>query len=386
MQRSICTISTFLCFLTLTPLSLHSADFITLFHSKKESAEQKKQPILKKSSPPYNLPTSFMRSDLKSKKNSFFITGTYTYWYAGQDGLDLARSGNFITGDDPYFNSSNTILSQPFEYRSGFKVAGGWRKNNWILSAGYSWVANSTHQNSTITPSSLDLATNTWVVAPWFIQQASDGGSLSGPNLISKWRLTMNIGDFLLSHPCGIGHRLAITPFGGLRTAWICQKMDLTLTETSGIFPNLSPQPIHSYNGSKSWAIGPKFGAEVNVLIGCGFKIVGTGSASLLYTDYTTVYHNEQLASPDAYPTSNISAVIKNQQTLRPALDCGLGFAWGKYVFHNHCYFNLSATYDFMYWWNQNMMRQMLSQLWNRSSSNGDLYLNGLTLSASFSF
>lgn len=386
MQRSLYHFSIFLLFFTFTSLSLHSDGLTAFFHNKKVGAEQKKQSSVEKGPPPYNLPISFARSKLECKKNSFFVTGAYTYWYAGEEGLDIARSGNFIAGDDPYFISSNTVLSQPFEYRSGFKVIGGWRKNNWILSAGYIWVANSTHQNSTINPASLDLTTNTWVVAPWFIQQASDGGSLSGTNVISKWRLTMNIADFLLSHPCGVGARLAITPFGGLRAAWICQKMDLTLTETFGIFPNLAPQPISSYNGSKSWAIGPKFGAEVNVLLGCGFKVVGAGSLSLLYTEYTTVYHNEQLASPDAYPTSNVTAVNKNQQTIRPAVECGLGFAWGKYLFKQNCYFNLSATYDFMYWWNQNMMRQMLSQLWNRTSCNGDLYLHGLTLAASLSF
>jgi hypothetical protein len=315
----------------------------------------------------------------------FFIDASYTYWYAGEDGLEIGRSGSFFVGDDPIYDSSDTVLTQPFEYQSGFKVGAGWRKNDWILSGEYTWVRNTTSQTSA--PSLNTIFTGVWLVAPWFLQEALDGGSLSGMAVESKWHLRMDIADLALSRPYYLGRHLTILPYGGLRAAWIYQKMELAIIEPPGLFaPNPRPaQPVLSQTGSHSWAIGPRFGSEAHVLLGSGFRVEGDIAFSLLFTKYTKIYHSETAASITAIPAS-LYIQSKDRSAVRPVVETGLGLGWGSYFGSNKYYLDFSADYDFSYWWSQNMMRSMLNGLWREINANGDLYLHGLTVSAKIGF
>lgn len=333
----------------------------------------------------YNRSASILVSDRHSWLNHLFIDLSYTYWYAGEDGLSFGRNGYFVTGDDPFFTSKTTLLSQPFQWQSGFKIGAGWRKNDWVLAGEYTWVRNSTSQNSPAPSVDSDIGSGVWLIAPWFLQLADDGGGLSGIQVASKWHLAMDIADLMLSRPYYQGRHLTIIPAGGLRAAWIRQKMNVTLIETPGSVTPYPAQPIHSSSGSHSWAIGPKLGTKAHVLLGLGFRFEGDIAASLLFTEYTKIFHKEEGAAVDAFPSS-IYALEKNRTALRPVFECGLGVGWGSYLYSNKYYIDFSADYDFMYWWNQNMMREFLNNLWREIPANGDLYLHGLTLSGRFDF
>jgi hypothetical protein len=107
------------------------------------------EPIQDKQCPAaYNLPASIAVANKCGSVADLFVDLSYTYWLAGEDGLDLGRSGNFIPGDDPFYLSETTVLSQSFEYASGFKVGAGWRRNDWVLAGEYTWVRNTTSQSS----------------------------------------------------------------------------------------------------------------------------------------------------------------------------------------------------------------------------------------------
>ena len=343
-------------------------------------------PIEKKQcSAAYNLPAAIQVSNQTDGYGGLFFDASYTYWYAGEEGLELGRSGDFLVEDDPFFNAKNRILSQPFKYESGFKVGAGWIKNDWVLSGEYTWVRNDTSKHSSAPTIDPALGTGVWVIAPWFLQVGGDGGSLSGTELVSKWHLGMDIADLTLSRPYYQGRHLTITPFGGLRAAWIRQKLDIALTEVLGLFPSLPSQPIHSFNRSNSWSIGPRFGIEAHFLLGHGLRIEGKLASSLLFTEYTKIFHKEDAATVDAFPPS-IAASIHNKTVLRAVLESGLGVGWGSYLCSNRYHIDFSADYDFSLWWNQNMIRKMMSTLWNAAPVSGDLYLQGLTLTARFSF
>lgn len=315
----------------------------------------------------------------------FSVHAAYTYWLAGEEGLGIGRSGNFLEGDDPLFNSTTAYLSQPFEYKSGFKVGASLEKNNWSLSGDYTWVNNQTSVNSSAPFINPDLGTGVWLIAPWFFQIAQDGGSLSGIQVRSKWQLKMNIADLALIYRSLLAPRLIFYPYGGLRAAWIRQNLDIDMTEPLGLFPSLPSQPISSSTGSNSWSIGPRFGNKIHVVLGSGVRIEGNLALSLLFTDYTKVFHNEDPPATDTIPGS-LYAEIKNQYALRPALDTSLGIGWNFSMCSNHLRVDLSATYDFMLWWDQNMMREFINSIWNQSLVNGNLYLHGLTVSSTFSF
>ena len=333
----------------------------------------------------YSLPANIQLSNGWGE-NNLFATASYTYWYASEEGLDIARSGDFLVADDPLFNPSNSLLTQPFRYHSGFQVGIGWRHNDWVLSGEYTWVRNSTSKHSQAPAINPDLGTGVWVVAPWFLQLAQDGGSLFGSAVASKWNLHMDIADLMLSRPYYVSRHLTITPFGGLRAAWIRQKLKVALTElTDIVIPLTTPEPIHSINRSHSWAIGPRFGMEANVLLGEGFRIEGDLALSLLFTEYTKIFHREEAAGTALLPEIT-TASQHNKVALRPVLETGLGFGWSRYLFSKRYHIDFSADYDFMLWWNQNMLRKMMNSFWNRTSTTGDLFLHGLTLTGTFSF
>lgn len=335
------------------------------------------------------LPAIFLSSAahfFADSSNAFSIHAAYTYWLAGEEGLGLGRSGNFIEGDDPFFNSTTAYLSQPFEYESGFKVGASWeRNNNWSLTGDYTWVRNKTSVNSPAPFIDPTLGTGVWLIAPWFFQIAQDGGSLSGTQVRSKWRLEMDIADLALSYRYLLTSRLIFHPYGGLRAAWIRQNLNINIIEPLGLFPALPPQPIDSSTGSNSWSIGPRFGSNVHAVLGCGVRLEGNLAFSLLFTDYTKVFHSEDAPAPDTLP-GPLYAELENQYVLRPALETGLGIGWNSTIYSDRLQVDLSATYDFMLWWDQNMMREFVNSIWNQAPVNGNLYLHGLTVSSRFDF
>lgn len=314
-----------------------------------------------------------------------FFTASYTYWCASEGGLDLGRSGVVLNGDDVFFHAQNRILSQPFQYQSGFKVGAGWKEGSFTLKGTYTWVSNSTSQTSLAPINSSIPDTGVWAVAPWFLQTPANGVSLSGTALGSQWRLRMDIADLVASCLLPQNKYLTVHAYGGVRALWIRQKMDITLEETPDIATPFVSTTIQSTTGSQCWSIGPRLGAETDILLGKRFRIESNLALSLLYTQYGKVFHREDQAT-DIFPASSVSASIHNQQALRPSLECSLGVGWRREIISSGYRLDLSATYDFMLFWNQNMMREMLGSFWNGTPANGDLYLHGLTVSGSFGF
>jgi hypothetical protein len=72
--------------------------------------------------------------------------------------------------------------------------------------------------------------------------------------------------------------------------------------------------------------------------------------------------------------------------TLKPAMETGLGICWNRRFSKDRYLLNIGADYDFLLFWSQNMMREMLDITWAKAAGNGDLYLHGLTLTAALSF
>lgn len=341
----------------------------------------------------YNLPAVYAVNDKGcwSWLNAF-VDASFTYWYAGEEGLPLAENGVLST-TTLFFPQNITTVFQSFNYKPGFKVALGIVGNHeWSIFADYTWFRGNNTSNSGAPPS-LEITTAgattltgtpVWVVDDWFLQ-GSGSQALAGTNVTSKWRLAMDLVDLSGSRPFYEGPNLTINPYGGLRAAFIRQKMTVGLTQSTGYLTGAVPF-IQSRNSSHSWAIGPRMGVNSNWLCCGGFRFEGDFAASLLYTRYTSVKHSEDSASTDFNPGS-FTASYRNYGCLRPITEVGLGIGWGSYFWCCDYHIDFSADYEFAYYWDQNMMRKLLDDtLTGTSPAAADLYTHGLTLTARLDF
>lgn len=324
-----------------------------------------------------------------TKTLQFSADASFTYWQAKEDGLTVAAGSILKPTGEAVYPPDISVFKQSFDFKPGFKVGLGVAYNNeWDLQAEYTYFRGTTTTSKDAPSNTSSIAgTGTWYVEDWFLQSLPlFGQSLSGTHISSSWKLAMDLGDLTFSRAYGNDKGFGFSPFGGIRTFWIRQNMDISLTQAAGAIGAsnlLPPQPLQSLNSSHVWAIGPRIGTEAKYGLPMGFRLETLFAASLLYTQFTSVKHSEgKAATFVSFPLeSNM-----DYNCVRPVVDLNLGFGWGMKLYQKYL-IDFAASYDFSYFWGQNMMRTLLDQLWDGSGSgDNDLYFQGLTITASFSF
>jgi hypothetical protein len=300
------------------------------------------------------------------------VNGSFTYWYASQDGMDIA---NIIPTESAGGGLPGAVVYQSFGYTPGFKAGIGIDTgfDNWTLDAEYTWYDHTRTTPLTTAASVAPPATFFSGVNAW---NPSWGGVVN--TVASSWKLNFNMLDLTAGRPFYQGKKVVLAPSGGLRFLWI--KQALTVNGTG-----LTVFSAHnSTASSSSWAVGPKIGVDSHWMLGGGFRFDGMIGSSLLYTKYTNISIGNSTpvivvggvttATSDTTTTTNYGA-------LRPTMDLGLGLGYGMYCFDNGFYFDLAVRYDFMQFWSQNMMRAYKTQVYSAGNAAiGDLRLHGLTV------
>ena len=335
----------------------------------------------------FSLPMTPPEPDGQQKSTiKYLMDASFTYWYGKQEGMEIAETGIINSSGVVDFNSNNKVFSPSFSYQPGFKLGLGIQGNNdWNLQADYTWfrgsdtTSKSAHANDTTGSGS-----GIWVLDDWFLQTTSTGQSITGSHVQSNWHLALDQLDIFASNPVYMNKNIAVAAMYGLRTTFIGQKMNLEVTEDLGSTSSLPSQPIHSKNKSHCWGIGPEAGLDIQYQLPMGFRFEGDFMASLLYTTFTKIKHTEDAI----LTTSNeVSASWSNYTTMRPVIDLGLGIGWKKDLSGNKYCIDFLASYDFSMYWGQNMMRKMLDEYWSGTSgAASDLFFQGLTVNAAFSF
>ncbi|MBS0650703.1 MAG: hypothetical protein JSR93_06035 [Verrucomicrobia bacterium] len=348
--------------------------------SSTSNLDQGDQSLSSTSSEAYNHPAAVKLRD----SWHIFATASYIYWFAGEEGLDLATSASYLSGTNTVIPSSHQgkTIFQNFEYSSGFKVGlgGNLCSDEWVLRADYTRLHLSTERSHSAPSSSIGVGA--LYATDWFYQTSPQGQGIAGRHLSSKWYLGLDWLDATLQRPFYSGRKLTLTPFIGLRTSWIEQNLNINVKGALNVSPPSSK--VHSHNHLESWGIGPRSGIDARFLLGAGFRIQGELGASILYTQFSKVTHSE---NPFTSGASKVSYAMHDRQCVRTMAEASLGFGWGIYFSKNRGHFDFSATYDFNYLWSQNMMRTLNDiQIIGTGGGGYDLYLQGLTLAATFSF
>ena len=333
----------------------------------------------------YNAPA---RIEVK-KYWGFFLSGSFLYWAAEQDAMELAVNTTYVGGSYQNIPSNGQFAVPNFDYKPGYKFALGidFDYDQWVGLIEYTWF----HQQSTSSfgppPADVLGGTSLWRLTDWFAHSDLSTGNIYSfaGDFHSKWRSNIDLVDMTLSRPFYQGRQLTINPFGGLRIASIRQNLKVVATQFTGTPPApVAWNPLVSHNHSNSWGVGARAGLDGHWILGWGFRFEGDIAGSLLYNRFQSIAHREDTSDAT---NLTLSGRLDEVNTFRPMADMKIGMGWGSYYFQQKYHFDLLATYDFSVMWGQNMMRYLTNELYQEIvASPGDLSIQGLTLTARFDF
>ena len=321
-----------------------------------------------------------------ANKLNYWVDASFTYWYAKEDGLNAAERAQVDSSATTVFPSNYTIFQQSFGFHPGFKVGFGLSSgSDWMLRGEYTYYQGKNHVSRNAPAGSIGVGV--WNVDSWYNQKTfySDQ-SLTGTTLATTWRLLLNMGDLIISRPHSTIAGFVFAPLAGLRAIGIQQHMNLKLTQSGASFGGdsfLSSQPLASKNTSHAWGVGPRLGVDGRFNLPQGFNFDGLIAATLFFNKFTKVKHSEGAASiySEAPPSIKMS-----YDSVRPEVDLNLGFGWGIDI-GNKQRLDILLSYDFSYFWGQNMMRYLVDECFAGTSAGSlDLYFQGVTFKASYGF
>jgi hypothetical protein len=137
----------------------------------------------------------------------------------------------------------------------------------------------------------------------------------------------------------------------------------------------------------KSWLIGPKIGAHFKYLLFDNFNVFSTPSYALTFQRFENV--NVKEFSEDN-PTNIINNKFSdNIDQITNIFDFDFGINYSYFLSQNRYHLDLSLSYLFMYYFNQNMIRNLSSRMDEEirtSTKPSDLIISGLNFNVRFDF
>ena len=225
--------------------------------------------------------------------------------------------------------------------------------DHWVGFAEYTWLRNSSLLTSSLTSVfNFNLFNDDLSFGPY-------GGNR---------HIDLDMIDATLSRPFYEGRNLIVSPYSGVRCAWLRQNFRGTATRRR--------TNTYTHSNSHSWLLGPCSGICAQWMIGWGFRLESDLGGEILFQRYKTNFR----PGPPVYRVSK-------QNQLSPVFDAQLGLGWGTYLGHQNFHLDFAATYDFMNWWGQNFIRAIAdAENSGISSKPGSLQISGLTLTSRFDF
>jgi len=291
----------------------------------------------------------------------FILSASFIYWQPKQVGLDLG----FLNSNNINFRA-NKIIDFDMDFQPGFTATFGtpFGYDNWTAFIKYTRF----HAKES----------KTQIIPDWsngIIYEILSGILTPLPFLSAKWSPAIDFFDLEMGRPYYNGKNLILEPKISLKGGWSTQGYKVA----TRIF-NIDQQAKFK---TKSWFFGPRMSANVNWLLSYGFRLFADASASILYQKFRTKYELITFTQPRIL----LRNIDTKTRQLTPNTDLSLGFGWGSYFDHHNWHVDILATYDFLYFWNQNefMGIQALWD-WNNYHATGDLMLHGVELSLKFNF
>ena len=289
----------------------------------------------------------------------FFLKADYILWQPREEGIELGTYQYQAGG------SAGKVINQNFKFKSGFQVGIGGHSDDddWTLALNYIWLRG-THKKSTTGDN---------------FHPSLQSAALSVSAASQKWKPRFDILDFDWGRSYYMGKAVIFKPYVGGRAYWLGQKLRQNF-RYAGDNHDTTPKVK-----STSWAFGARAGVDTNWILDEGFRVFGNAAASLAYQKIKTRYTEYTGSTLNHNYRDKVGQITPNGE-----LELGLG--WGTYIDENRWHIDLTASYIFQVFWNQNSIRDLANIASDigtdvpHGASKGDLMLQGLTVSAKLDF
>jgi hypothetical protein len=340
------------------------------------------------------------------------VSAEALFWNARQEGLVYSLTSQVPVpppGIDPVIDAGSpewplnfSWPSQhaknktvPFGWDWGFRVGLGGlfeRHGNWDLMLVWTWYRQNEH-------SSIHQTDHKIVAAPMLNPLTDCSWATSAK---AHWSLHFDTLDLELGRALEISKKFSLRPHGGIRGAWIHQKLKAHYDNISvyarapAVFKEFDNNYKNNFNGA-----GLRMGLEPSWAFADHWKVYGDFSAAFLYGQF--LYKNDGSSSgldldqwvnfqvgtpvitgPELNVRNHVSATVVN-------FDIGLGLSWDYPFSCNRRHLTLSLGYEYHLWLDQNQIKTFVQGVgmtppFSVDKSRGDLSLMGLTLGAKVAF
>ncbi len=298
------------------------------------------------------------------KRSCLFTTVDFLYWRPWQDDMVYA----LLQLPESNGTGNIKIAELDYEWSPGFRLGLGYNLpyDGWDIGLAWTWYQTSASSHLSSTDPSIVPVLLTPPVGS--LREVTKKAS-------SHWSLHFNVLDFQIGRHFFESKRFSLRPAVGLKTAWIHEKWktsygdlfeDDFIKATKSVFLCIV----------KDWSIGPEVGINGKWHVGGQWSILGDVGGAILYHYYDL---KSEKSDFDLMGEAQGGAVKRNIQPIQPMVQLALGLGWGK-CFGKQA-LELSAAYEFQYWWNE-------SQFVNFSNlqPHGSLALSGLSVSMKIDF
>jgi len=309
-----------------------------------------------------------------------FISADFLYWRCHENGLGyVIKNGGAFSGQNPesvgaVLNSGKIKNVHP-DWRAGFRVGVGYNLDHdgWDLSA--NWTRYYTHaHNETFAPIGGTLI-------PAFINPAIAPPVGTLVEAEAHWKLHLNVIDFELGREFFVSRCMTIRPFGGLKTAWLNQKMRTEYDYlTAGTVQTIEPKMSSNF-----WGIGLMGGLDSEWKFSEGWSIYASGDIALLYGYYKI--RDREYGITSTAQTTRLK--VKDDPTIGRAItDLAAGLRWEEMFSCDSFRLRIQAGWEQHMYFSQNQFIKFTDALEQGIfvSNQGDISFEGWVLNAQFDF
>jgi len=306
-----------------------------------------------------------------SDAGGIFVTGDLLWWQAHVNGIPYAikNEGSSV------FVSDGKVKNLNFDWDFGFRVGLGVNlpHDGWDIYA--NWVRFYTDASSHASADADDtiFTTNT--------NAATSPTTSSVTYASDKWRLHLNIIDLEMGREFFVSKWVTLRPFIGARSAWINQRIK---TELSGGNIAAGSTDLVRWR-DKFWGMGLRTGLNTQWGIGSGFSLFGDAAISILFGHFRI--HEKEKVTSSTSSTSRLNLKDSFYQA-EPVTDLAAGLRYDVMFDEDNYHFGIQAGYEQHLFFSQNQFLTSCDDVYDGKffANQGDLSLNGWTLSARFDF